>query len=174
VHRSERRPIVEEPAQVPFAVPLLIERRAQARGFGAVASGAAFVVLGVADRRELGEHGVEEEAEPRALAAARGADAVEAVVPVAAANERKAVRARRDAALDRAHAVLVDRAGLRRQPRREYVSWTSGGSGSDSMAHTRLAEIVVAGRTQMVETRTEPEQIVRALSAGRGRPVRHQ
>ena len=56
------------------------------------------------------QHAVQEEAEPGALAAPRGPDAVHAVVPVAGAEERKAVRARGQALVDRAQAVLEERA----------------------------------------------------------------
>ena len=60
---------------------------------------------------------MEEEPEPRALAAAGLAHAIHAVVPVAAAEERQAVRADRDAAIDRADAVLEDGPRLARHVR---------------------------------------------------------
>ena len=53
----------------------------------------------------------EEPREPHALALALMPNAVHAVVPVTAADERQAVRAHRSSGLDRADAVLVDRLG---------------------------------------------------------------
>ena len=54
----------------------------------------------------------DEPAVPDALALAVGADLVHAVVPVAGAHQRQAVRPEPVAVLQRAHAVLVDRPGL--------------------------------------------------------------
>ena len=53
---------------------------------------------------------MQEEAEPGALAASLPSDAVHAVVPVAAADERQAVGAGGQALVDRAQAVLEERA----------------------------------------------------------------
>ena len=67
----------------------------------------------VAERRELVQHDDEEPAEPHALAAALVADAIHAVVPVARADERQAVRAVLQRAIDGA-----DRSARRAMPSR--------------------------------------------------------
>ena len=54
----------------------------------------------------------QEEAQPHAFAAALPADAAESVVPIAAANERQAVRAGRQPAVQSAAAMLVQRGGF--------------------------------------------------------------
>ena len=91
-------------------------------GFGAV--GVACDLRALSLPREIGEgdqHVVQEEAEPDALAAPRAPDAVERVVPVAASEQRQAVRApAREGPRDRAPAVLVDRGGVARDARREH------------------------------------------------------
>ncbi len=58
------------------------------------------------DRDHLGEHGMEEPAEPDALATPLVADPVHPVVPVAGADQRQAVRTDGQAGLDRPGAVL--------------------------------------------------------------------
>ena len=73
--------------------------------------------LPLRDLGELLQHGVQEEAQPDAFARALDADQVHAVVPVAGAHQRQAVRAELQAVLDGAHAVLVE-AGRFRGPAR--------------------------------------------------------
>ena len=76
------------------------------------------------DRRERGQGGVQEPAEPDALALALVADPVHAVVPVAGADQRQAVRADRQAAIERrarsarraCRALARSSAGSRRRP----------------------------------------------------------
>ena len=62
----------------------------------------------MAQDREFGEDGVQEEAEPRAFSAAERPDAVHAVVPIAGPDERQSVGADREALVDRAHTVFED------------------------------------------------------------------
>ena len=90
--------------------------RRQAAGLAAVALGPGLVPAGLAQRRELEEDAVEEEAQPRALPAPFPSHAVHAVVPVAAAHEGKAVGARGQPLVDGAQAVLEERGPVR--PRR--------------------------------------------------------
>jgi hypothetical protein len=66
----------------------------------------------LAQRDELREHAVEEEAEPGALAPSRPPHAIQAVVPVAAADEGQSVGPNRRTLVDRAQAVLEQRAPL--------------------------------------------------------------
>ena len=61
---------------------------------------------------ELREHVKQEERQPHALASAVLADEIHAVVPVAAAHQRQAVLAEAQAMVDRANAVLVERADV--------------------------------------------------------------
>ena len=62
---------------------------------------------------------VQEPAEPDALAAACDADAIHAVVPIAGAEQRQAVRADRQTRIERAHAMLEQRRGIARRRRTE-------------------------------------------------------
>ena len=62
------------------------------------------------DRREGGQDSVEEPPQPDALAAARGADEVHAVVPVPCPHEGQPVGADRQASVDGPRAVLEQRA----------------------------------------------------------------
>jgi hypothetical protein len=70
---------------------------------------------------ELGEHVVEEEGQPDALAASLVSHPVHAVIPVAAAYERQAVFAEPQSPLDRADAVFVERGRLLRAIRQVIV-----------------------------------------------------
>src|SRR6185295_17996490 len=101
---AERRAVVVVAAPVPFTVPGAFEPPRQPPRVVLVTRGAGDVVARAAERHEVNEDAVEEESEPRALATALRADAVHPVVPVAAADERQTVRARRQPFVDRAHA----------------------------------------------------------------------
>ena len=72
--------------------------------------GARRLAARLGERREGRERRVQEPAEPDALALAAVADPVHAVVPVAGADQRQAVRADGEAAVERARAVLEERA----------------------------------------------------------------
>ena len=88
---------------------------------------------------------MQKEAEPRALAAPCLADAVHAVVPVAAAEQRQPVRASRDAALDRAQAVLEQRAVFAGHGRRRRTtSCSSAVSSGASRNGTRSSSTPVS------------------------------
>ena len=99
-------------ASVPLAVPRLLEHRRQPPRLGAAALGEGIVAARRAEGREVEEHGMEEEAEPDALAPSFAAHEVHAVVPIAGAHQRQAVLARRQAAVERAPAVLEERGAL--------------------------------------------------------------
>ena len=113
--RAQRRAVVVVAAPVPLAVPGLLEHAREAAGLAAVALGPGRVAAGLAERRELAQDAVEEEAQPGALAAPFPSHAVHAVVPVPAAHERKAVGAGGQALVDGAQAVLEERARLGRR-----------------------------------------------------------
>ncbi len=112
--RSEGRAVVEIPAEIPVAVPRQVEHRTEARDLGAVARRALVVAAAFAPRGERAQHRTEEESEPDAFAPAFDADAAHAVVPVAAAHERQAVRTHGDRVIDGADAVIEQRRSLRR------------------------------------------------------------
>jgi hypothetical protein len=117
-----------------------------------------------AERREVGEDDVKEEAQPGALAPARRPDAVHAVVPIAAADQRKTVGSGREALVDRANTVLEERPvhlshtrlavrllGVGRQDRR-LEEWRA-----------LVEHLDVAGRPDVVRHHErQPQQIVRA------------
>src|SRR5437016_5398960 len=88
---AEGRAVVVVAAAVPLAVPRLLERAGEARSLAGIACGVDAVASELAQGGELAQDGVEEEAEPRALAASLPSDVVHAVVPIAAAHQRKAV-----------------------------------------------------------------------------------
>src|SRR3990172_2614098 len=110
LRRAERSAVVVVAAPIPLAVPCPFQAAGEAMGFAAVALAPCRVSSGDAERYEVAQDGVKEEAEPGALAAPRPSDAVHPVVPVTAAHEREAVDARRQPAVERAHAVLEQRA----------------------------------------------------------------
>ncbi len=133
--------------------------------------------------RDLGEsleHGAQEEAQPDALAAALDADAVHAVVPVARAHQRQAVRAESQPVLDRAHAMLVQARGLRGPAGQVVVRVVLRAHRPALEERGRLVEHrAVAGRLHVARRRErQPEKVVRAArahAAARGRmpPVLH-
>ena len=123
LRRPERRPVVEVGAPVPAAVPRELEDAAQPRRLVPVAEREIGALAGIADRGEVGQHADEEPSEPHALAAAFVADAVHAVVPVAAAHQRQpvlavpaGVRDRADAVLEHARRLAATRAAAGRPP----------------------------------------------------------
>src|SRR5690606_19311638 len=90
---------------VPSAV---VERLAKPFPVRGVAGRAFGVAAFLAKWNEPREEVIEEEAEPDALAAALASDPIHAVIPIARAHQRESVRARRQRAIDRPAAVLVD------------------------------------------------------------------
>ena len=114
--------LVAEPSGVPsskkprrYQSPSQASRSSEAcsaRGVRAPCCGADRLLARVGERREGGERGVQEPAEPDALALPQFADAVHAVVPVAGADQRQAVGAERQALIERAGAMLEQSGGL--------------------------------------------------------------
>src|SRR4029079_18101516 len=107
--RAERRAVVEEGAPVPVAVPAGGLQRVAPAALGVVPPRGALVLPALrGDRRVAGDDVAQEPGQPDRLAAPLLADAVHAVVPVAAAHQWQAVRADAQAAIDRARAMLED------------------------------------------------------------------
>src|SRR5664279_431307 len=113
VNRSERRAIVE----VGTAVPRPIPRRSLHRvgvGIRALPATSRYIAVmsrvGMPSKATQGRD--EKPGEPHAFALALGPHAVHAVVPVAASDKRKAMWPNRARAIERAHAVLVQRRRL--------------------------------------------------------------
>jgi hypothetical protein len=107
--------VIEIRPAIPLSVPgVLLDRIAQAARFFTKGPGLIRVAPLVAQFGKVLEHRQQEPAEPDAFTAAFRADAVHAVVPVAAAHERQSVSAESASVLDGAEAMLVDRAGLSR------------------------------------------------------------
>src|SRR5262249_31409391 len=106
--RAERRAVVEPGPQIPVAVPgVLLDRVAQPFGLGQPAVRPLGIAAGTGQIGKGTQTGDQEPADPDALALATGADAVHAVVPVAGAHQRQAVRTEAQAVLQSANAVLV-------------------------------------------------------------------
>ncbi len=125
----ERRAVVEVGAPVPLAVPALLEHRPQALALGAVARRARRVAPLLAQRREGAQDRVKEPSDEDALPAPLGSDPVVAVVPVAAPDERQAVGAGGERALDGPHAVLEESSLLCRYGRQPVRLGLSGRNG---------------------------------------------
>eukprot|EP00825_Cyclidium_porcatum_P015593 TRINITY_DN18937_c0_g2_i1.p2 TRINITY_DN18937_c0_g2~~TRINITY_DN18937_c0_g2_i1.p2 ORF type:complete len:499 (+),score=45.42 TRINITY_DN18937_c0_g2_i1:295-1791(+) len=119
---TQRFAVVEPGAQVPLAVPgMSLDVLAQLGGLGQAALGKERVAAGARQPGKLGQHIVEEEGQPDTLAAPEVADQVHAVIPVAPAHERQAVRAKTEAVLDGAHAMLVEGPRFAGAPRQVIV-----------------------------------------------------
>ena len=132
-------------------------------------------------RREVGDHAAQEPAQPDRLAAAFDADAVHAVVPVAAAHQRQAVRAHAQAAVDGARArarrpwrcSVADASARSRRPRRRR-EWRR----RRGRARARRAARVAGGVEVVRQRERQPQQVVgemraHAGAAGRVPPVLH-
>src|SRR6185312_5843498 len=107
LRRTQRRAVVVIAAPVPRAIPCLRQRLAQGVGMVAPAAGTFAIAALLGDRCQRGDGGQEEPAQPAAFTAAGGAHGVHAVVPVAGADQRQAMRADGEAAVDRARRVFV-------------------------------------------------------------------
>ena len=111
---------------------------------------------------------MQEEAQPRALAAALRAHAVHPVVPVAASEQRQPVRAGRQALVDRPHAVLEERSLLPGHARLEVgLLHVRAQRRCLQERHELVEDSRVAGRPRVVSRRVrQPQQVVRATGAG--------
>ena len=134
----------------------------------------------LAERDEVAEDGVEEEAQPHALAAPFPSDAVHAVVPVAGAHERQPVRAPRERAVERATAVRVDVGRLPGRRRQEVGLILAGFERPRFNEGGRLVEdapIAGGANVEGGDVR-QPQQVVgearaRAAVARRMPPMEH-
>src|SRR4030095_479061 len=93
LRRSERCAVVEVGAPIPVAVPAELQHPGQPAGLAPIVLRSRAAASLLADRGVLFQQEGEDPSEPHALAASEMADAVHAVVPVAAPDERQAVRA---------------------------------------------------------------------------------
>ncbi len=109
---AEGRPIIEVRAPIPVAVPGLMERRLERVHITLPLLGALPFPAGAGQRRPLGKDRMQEPPEPDALPFPLGAHFVHPVVPIPGAHQRQAVRADRQAPIERARAVLEERALL--------------------------------------------------------------
>ena len=110
---AEGGAVVKEGAQVPFAVPGVGVNGggkfvSQCRAVG----GEVVIAAGGGDRGEIEEDAAEEEGEPDTFAFTFMADAVHAVIPIAAANEGESVGAGGGGAADSADTVIVEGGGF--------------------------------------------------------------
>ena len=122
VLRPERLAVVEEGARVPATVPgraLQCSPPAQRRVRPAF--GAQDIAALACDGREVGHQPAKKPGQPHRFATPFDADAVHAVVPVAAAHQRQAVCAHAQTVVDGPRRVLVDRRLLRALLRRAVV-----------------------------------------------------
>ena len=165
---SERFAIVEVGTTVPLAVPrMLLDVLPELACLIEAVIGEGGVVPRARQARKLGEHVVQEEGQPDALAAAVVAHPVHAVIPVAAPDEGQAVYAEFQAALDGAHAVLVKRRRLLGPVRQVVVGFLLGldrpglEEGNLFLQHAgvRDAGHVTAGRVG------QPEKVVGKVGA---------
>ena len=112
LRRAERSAIIEVRPTVPAAVPgVLLQCSPQRLGSLPAPGRPRGVAALLGQAGELAQGRQHEPAVPDALALALGADLVHAVVPVAGAHQRQAVRPELQAVLQRSHAVLVHRPG---------------------------------------------------------------
>ena len=169
--RAERRAVVEEGAPVPLAVPARgLQRVAPAARGLLPARGALVLAALLGDRREAPDEIAQEPGEPHRFAAALVADAVHAVVPVAGAHQRQAVRADAEAAIDRARAVLEDaRRLLADRGRVVGVLGALGDRRAFEERHALVEHARVAGRRDVVRAGVrQPEQVVGEMGAHAG------
>ena len=107
---------------------------------------------------------MQKEAEPGAFATTCRTHAVHAVVPVAGADERQAVRACRESFVDGPHAVFEE-GGIRRRHVRPAVRFVriSGERRRLQEGHALVQDVRVARRADIFRDDIgEPQQVVRA------------
>ena len=168
VPRAECRAIVEEGARVPRAVPRrAFQRIAPAARCREPARGPGSVAAPLRDGCELGCQPAQEPRQPHRFAPPFDADAVHAVVPVAAAHQGQAVHADGQAVVDGARAVFVERGALVARlcdVVGVFGAWRHGlarEEGHHLVEHGRVAsgvDVVDSGMAQ-------PEQVVGEMGA---------
>src|SRR5207245_1173559 len=107
LRRAQRRAVVVVTPPVPLPVPGPLEHARQPAGLARVTRRPRRVP-GLAQGDELLQHRVQEPPEPDAFAAALVPDPVHPVVPIATADQRKAVGASRKALVDGAHTMVEE------------------------------------------------------------------
>ena len=118
--RAERSAVVEPAAPIPVAVPsLAFEGGRQRPHVLPPVRRPRRIAARIGDACEGVERGVQQPAKPDTLAATAFADAVHAIVPIAAADQRQAMAADRQAGVQRTGAMLVEAGGLVRDGRLE-------------------------------------------------------
>ena len=144
------------------------------------APGARIVAALRGNRRKALDHAAQKPGQPDRLAASLMADPVHAVVPVAGAHQRQAVRAQRQAAVDGAGAVLVHAGGLLAGLGCVIRVFSAfGNRRSVDECHVLVQHAGVARGLQVVAAGVgQPQQVVRkmgahAFAAGRVPPVLH-
>jgi hypothetical protein len=139
--RAQRRAVVEVRPAIPLAVPAVLLDVPRSRPASTVyRSASAPRRRAAAPGGELREHVKQEERQPHALASALLADEVHAVVPVAAAHQRQAVLAKPQSAIDRADAMLVERADVVRNLRQVVVGFLVVAQGARSQKGDALVQ----------------------------------
>ena len=104
---AERGAIIEEGPAVPVAVPAVaLERPPERLQVGPPARRPGQLAAGLRDRCERGQDGMQEPAQPHALAPALIAHPVHAVVPVARPDQRQPVGADFEAPVERRRTVV--------------------------------------------------------------------
>ncbi len=110
---AEGSAIVEEGSTVPVAVPTVaLERPPERLHMGSPAIRTRTLTARLRDRGKGSQDGVQEPAQPDALAPAHIAHPVHAVVPVAGPDERQPVRTDDEASVNSRHAVVEKRSRL--------------------------------------------------------------
>ena len=164
---AQGRAVIIVAAPVPLAVPSLLQHAGEAPGLVAVALGACLVAPPPAERGELAQDTVEEEAQPHALPASFPSHAVHAVVPVSAPHERKPVGAHREPFVDGAEAMFEERSLFGRDVRPAVgVERLRSEDRGFQKRHRRIEHARVARRPNVVRHRIgKPEQVVGAAGA---------
>src|SRR6185437_2635542 len=176
---AERSAVIVERAQIPAAVPgRAFERGFQRAEVQAPGLGAAALTPSLGDGGETGEDGMQEPAEPHTFAPAQAPDMIEAVIPIAAADEGQGVTTDAEAAVEGAGAMLEDGGVLGGGRGLEIGLGLIGCKESATEKRNHLVEQgVIAGDLQVVrEGIGEPERVVgdagaNAAAGGRMPPV---
>ncbi len=135
----------------------------KSRGLGPATLGERHVARSRGDVAKLHQHVVQEKRQPDALALAMDADVVHAVVPVAGAHQRQAVRAETQPVHDGAAAVLVAASPIRRaRPAGRSTTPRSVAkfAAIEKWYATRRSTLVVAGGLDVAARGTGQPQIV--------------
>src|SRR5882724_4248559 len=167
LRRAQRRAVVVITPPVPLPVPGPLEHARQPAGLARVTRRPRRVP-GLAQGDELLQHRVQEPPEPDAFSAAPVPDPVHPVVPIAAADQRKAVGASRKALVDGAHTMVEEGTRFGGTPRLPVgLSLARGEHRSLQERNELVEDAVVPGRVHVMRYGVrQPEQVVRATGSG--------